>query len=287
MNRELREALPFILPLVLFVSLFVLVPVVGTFWSSLWQDVTFIARKFIGVENYARLFNDQQFWQSTLFTVLFPLVSVALEMLFGMAVALVLNERFRFRGLVRGITLIPWAIPSVIGARVWQLIYRYDYGLANYIVEHLGITPVNWLGTPVGAFLSLVLADVWRTTPFVAIILLTGLQTVPEDLYKQARIDGTNMAQRFFKITLPIIKPIVIVALLFRTIDAVRVFDLIYVITGGGPGGVTTSLSVYGYKFFLLGDFGYGSSVSIVLFIMAFLMALVYIKIGKFRESSL
>jgi len=287
MSRELKEAIPFILPLVLFISLFILFPVIGTFWNSLWQDVAFISRKFIGFENYQRLFHDQQFWQATLFTLLFPLVSVSLEMIFGMSIALVLNEQFRLRGAVRGIALLPWAIPSVIGARIWQLIYRYDYGLANNILKNVGIGPVNWFGSPIGAFFSLVLADVWRTTPFVAIILLAGLQTVPTDLYKQAKVDGTNALQRFFKISLPLIKPIVIVALLFRTIDAIRVFDLIYVITGGGPGGVTTSLSLYGYKFFLLGDFGYGSSVSFILFLMAFLLAVVYVKIGKFRESPL
>lgn len=287
MNRELKEAVPFIMPLVLFICLFILLPVVGTFWSSLWRDVSFIARKFIGFENYLRLFRDQQFWRATLFTLLFPLVSVSLEMIFGMIIALVLNEQFRLRGVVRGIALLPWAIPSVIGARIWQLMYRYDYGLANYLLKNIGIAPVNWFGSPIGAFLSLVLADVWRTTPFVAIILLAGLQTVPEDLYKQARVDGTNTIQRFFKVTLPLIRPIVIVALLFRTIDAIRVFDLIYVITGGGPGGATTSLSLYGYKFFLLGDFGYGSSVSIILFLIAFLMAIVYVKIGRFREAPL
>ncbi len=275
------------MPLVLFICLFILLPVVGTFWSSLWQDVSFIARKFIGFENYLRLFKDPQFWRATLFTLLFPLVSVSLEMIFGMIIALVLNEQFRLRGIVRGIALLPWAIPSVIGARIWQLMYRYDYGLANYILKTIGIGPVNWLGSSIGAFLSLVMADVWRTTPFVAIILLAGLQTVPEDLYKQARVDGTNALQRFFKITLPLIKPIVIVALLFRTIDAIRVFDLIYVITGGGPGGITTSLSLYGYKFFLLGDFGYGSSVSIVLFLIAFFLAIAYVKIGRFREAPL
>ncbi|UCG91337.1 MAG: sugar ABC transporter permease [candidate division WOR-3 bacterium] len=287
MSRELREAIPFVVPLVLFICLFILLPVVGTFWSSLWRDVSFITREFIGFENYLRLFKDLQFWRATFFTLLFPFVSVSLEMIFGIIIALVLNEQFRLRGIVRGIALLPWAIPSVIGARIWQLMYRYDYGLANYILKTIGIGPVNWLGSPISAFLSLVVADVWRTTPFVAIILLAGLQTVPEDLYKQARVDGTNALQRFFKITLPLIKPIVIVALLFRTIDAIRVFDLIYVITGGGPGGITTSLSLYGYKFFLLGDFGYGSSVSIILFLVAFLLAIGYVKIGRFREAPL
>lgn len=287
MNRELKEAVVLILPLALFISLFILVPVLATFWNSLWQDVSFMPRRFFGFENFLRLFSDRQFWQATAFTILFPIVSVTLEMIIGMVIALVLNERFRFRGIIRGIALIPWAIPSVIGARVWQLIYRYDYGVANYVLTKIGLAPVNWLGSPLGAFLSIVFADVWRTTPFVAIILLAGLQIMPQDLYRQSQVDGASLHQRFFKITLPLIKPVVIVALLFRTIDAIRVFDVVYVITGGGPGGFTTSLSLHGYKYFLLGDFGYGSSVSVILFVIAFLVALVYIKMGKFRETLL
>jgi multiple sugar transport system permease protein len=204
-------------------------------------------------------------------------------MIFGTIVALVMNANFRFRGIMRGIALIPWAIPSVIGARIWQLIYRYDFGLANWLLSTAGVQSVNWLGSSLGAVAALVITDVWRTTPFVAIIVLAGLQTVPEDILAQARVDGANMYNRFFKIVLPIIKPIVIVALLFRTIDALRVFELIYVITGGGPGGTTTSLSLYGYDFFLLGDFGYGSAVSVILFIIAFLCVLAYIKIGRLR----
>ncbi len=287
MNRELKEAAIFVLPLVLFFSLFIFIPVIATFWNSLWQDVSFIPSRFLGFENFLRLFADRQFWQATTFTILFPILSVALEMVFGVSIALVLNEKMRLRGLLRGIALIPWAIPSVIGARIWQLIYRYDYGLANHLLAQIGVAPINWLGSPTGAFVSLVIADVWRTTPFVAIILLAGLQTVPQDLSMQAKVDGTNLFQRFFKITLPVIKPIVIVALLFRTIDAIRIFDILYIITGGGPGGATTSISLYGYKFFLLGDFGYGSAISVVLFAMAFALALFFMRCARFRESAL
>lgn len=285
MSRGLKEASIFIAPLVLFVSLFILFPVLGTIWNSFWQDIPFITRQFILLNNYIRLVNDQQFWQATLFTIIFALLSVCSEMIFGTITALVLNEKFHMRGVMRGIALIPWAIPSIVGARVWQLVYRYDYGLANWFLQTMGISSVNWLGTQLGAFTALILADVWRTTPFVAIIVLAGLQTVPKDLLDQARVDGANIFHRFFRITIPTIKPIIIVALLFRTIDALRVFDLVYVITGGGPGGATISLSLYGYKFFLLGDFGYGSAVSIALFVIAFIFALVYIRIGKFRSQ--
>lgn len=285
MNKNIKEAMLFILPLVLFILLFIFIPVIGTFFISLFRDVTFQARKFVFIDNYIRIFQDAQFWGSTLFTVLFTLVSVFIEMVVGMVFALVINEKIPMRGMIRGIALLPWAIPSIISARVWQLIYRYDYGVANYFMQNLFGVSVNWLGSKIGAFFSLVLADAWRTIPFVAIILLAGLQTVPETLYKQAKVDGANIFQRFFKITLPSIKPIILVALLFRTIDALRVFDIIYVITGGGPGGATNSLSLYSYKYFLLGDFGYGSATSIMLFIIAFLIAFIYVKSSKIREA--
>jgi len=260
MNKTGRDALPFILPLLFFITIFIFLPVIGTFWNSLWQDVAFIPKKFIGIANYSRLFLDNKFWQSTLFTLIFPGFSVLLEMIFGMFIALTLNEALKFRGLLRGIAIIPWAIPTVIGARIWQLIYRYDYGLANYLLGIIGITRINWLGTPAGAFFCLVLADVWRTTPFVAIILLAGLQVIPNELYEQAKVDGAGPVRRFFYITL---------------------------ITGGGPGGATTSLSVYGYRFFLSGDFGYGSAISVILFLFALIIALLFIKIGRFQKVSI
>ncbi|RKZ26940.1 sugar ABC transporter permease [bacterium] len=287
MSREFRTALPFLLPLVFVVSVFMLFPVIGTFWMSLWQDVSFLPRKFVGLSHYLRLFRDTGFWQSAAFTLLFTFVSVAVETMLGLFMALLVNEHFRFRGLMRAVMLLPWAIPSVIGARIWQLIYRYDYGLANYVLQKISGKVVNWLGSSTGAFLSLIIADVWRTTPFVAIILLAGLQVIPDEIYRQAKVDGATLFQRFFRITLPLLKPILIVAVLFRTIDALRVFDIIYVITGGGPGGATTSLSLYGYKYFLLGDFGYGSAISISLFLLALFIALLYIKTGRFKEAVL
>ncbi len=246
-----------------------------------------MATKFVGLDNYVRLFSDAQFWSSTLFTLLFALVSVLLELILGMGVALIINEKLPLRGVMRAIVLLPWAIPSVIGGRAWQLIYRFHSGLANFVLDNfLGLT-VNWLETPPLAFFSLVLADVWRTTPFVAIILLAGLQVVPENLYKQAKIDGANFWQRFTKITLPAVKTVIIVAIIFRTIDALRVFDIIYIITSGGPGGSTSSLSLFAYNFFLLGDFGYGAAASIVLFLLAFGFAIIYLKLGNFEEATL
>lgn len=284
---ELRDAYLFTGPLILFATVFILLPVVGTLITSFYQDVTFLPKEFIGPGNYKSILGDPQFWQAARFTLGFVTVTVALEMLLGMGFALVLNEGLRVRGLLRVAVLIPWAIPIAVSARIWELIYNYDYGLFNHIALQFGIvsTPVNWLGTSEGAFLALVLSDVWKTTPFVAIILLAGLSAIPQDVYKQAAVDGASALQRFFKITLPLLKPVLIVALIFRTIDAVRVFDVVYVLTRGGPGGSTTPLSLYAFKYFLTGDFGYGSAVSIIVFIVAACFSILYIRFGRFTRA--
>ena len=288
--HELRTACLFILPLVGFVVLFILLPVLGTFINSLFRDISFIAgRRFCFLENYAHLWSDPGFFKALKFTLLFILVSVPLELILGLVFAMILDQDIPLRGLLRACVLIPWAIPAAISARTWELIYNYSYGLANYICLTLGLSsePVNWLGTSLGAFCAVVLADVWKTTPFVAIIFLAGLQALPRELFDQARTDRANSWQIFLRITLPILRPVVIVALLFRTIDGLRVFDLIYVLTHGGPGGSTSSVSHYAYTHFYSGDFGYGSAISVVLFVIAFVFSIVYIKAGRFSTEVL
>lgn len=287
LSGETKTAYLFNSPLIIVAVVFVLVPVIGTIVTSLIRDVTFLPEKFIALENYKRLFSDSHFFESLQFTFLFVIVSVSLELIFGLFFALLLNEAIPFRGLLRVIILIPWVIPIAISARVWELIYNFNYGIFNYIILQLGISdqPVSWLGSSIGAFSAVVVSDVWKTTPFMAIILLTGLSAINRDLYKQAKIDGTNFIQRFFKITLPLIKPIIVVALLFRSIDAIRIFDLIYVLTGGGPGGSTSSLSIYAFNYYVSGDFGYGSAVSVIVFLAAAFLSVLYIKFGKFRET--
>ena len=286
-SDETKTAYLFNAPLIIVAVVFVLVPVIGTIVTSLMRDVTFLPEKFLAVENYQRLFSDRHFYESLQFTLLFVVVSVSFELLFGLAFALLLNETLPFRGFLRVVILIPWVIPIAISARVWELIYNFNYGIFNYIILQLGISdqPVSWLGSSVGAFIAVVISDVWKTTPFMAIILLTGLSAINSDLYKQAKVDGTNFLQRFFMITLPLLKPVLIVALLFRSIDAIRIFDLIYVLTGGGPGGSTSSLSIYAFNYYVSGDFGYGSAVSVIVFLAAGLLSVLYIKFGKFRET--
>jgi multiple sugar transport system permease protein len=284
---ELARGYAFLAPLTAFVAIFVIVPVIGTFAGSLMQDVTFLPKRFVGADNYRALLSDPGFWQALRFTCLFTLVSVPLELALGLSFALLLARPSPARGLLRVCVLIPWAIPAAVSGRMFQLIYNYHYGLANYLMGTFGLTdqPVSWLGTPVGAFVSLVTADAWKTTPFVAIILLAGLSGIPQDLYLQAEIDRAGFVRRFTRVTLPLLSPVLVVALLFRTIDALRVFDLVFVLTGGGPGGSTASLSLYGYNYFLGGDFGYGSAVSVVLFLIALGLSVLYVRVGKFGRE--
>ncbi len=286
-DRPAVQAFYFLSPLLFLLGIFVLVPVLGTVYTSFFRDISFLPRQWIGLGNYLTLVGDSDFWQSFRFSMLFILVSVPLELAAGMLLALLLNFPSRVRGIMRACILIPWAIPAAVSGRIWELIYNYEYGLANFLVARLGLSDlsVNWLGSAGGAFWAIVIADLWKTTPFVAIILLAGLSAIPEDLYKQAQVDGAHFLQRFFSITIPLMRPIIVVALLFRTIDALRIFDLIYVITSGGPGGATDALSLYSYRYLIGGDFGYGSSVSVVIFLLAFLLSLSYVKLGRFGED--
>lgn len=286
--KERRESLLFALPLLVFVVIFVVVPVLGTLVNSCFRDVPFLKRGFLALGNYRLLLSDSGFWQSFRFTIAFTAISVPIEVCLGLLMAAVLNQPMPFRPVLRAAVLIPWAIPAAVSARTWELIYNYHYGLANFLVLRFGISaePVNWLGTSGGAFFSLVLADAWKTTPFVCIILLAGMQAIPTELYSQAKVDRANFFHRFTKITLPLLKPVLVVALLFRTIDCLRIFDLVFVLTRGGPGGGTNSLSMYGYNYYLLGDFGYGSAVSVVLFFIAFGLSLSYVKLFRWREGA-
>jgi multiple sugar transport system permease protein len=286
-SRENWTALGFLLPLAVFVVIFILVPVLGTLADSFFLDVTYRPHRFLGAGNFIWLFNDPGFWRALRFTGLFVLVSVPLEVILGLIIALVLNERLPLRGLLRAVVLIPWAIPAVVSGRIFELIYNYSYGAANYVLTTLHLTPgpVNWLGSDIGAFLALVAADSWKTTPFAAIILLAGLSAIPQDLYRQAQVDRANLVQRFIKITLPLLKPVLIVVLLFRTIEALRVFDLIFVLTGGGPGGSTTSVSLFSYDYFSAGDFGYGSAASVILFFIALGLSLGLVRLARVEEG--
>jgi multiple sugar transport system permease protein len=279
-EKEQVQTAAFMFPLLFFIGAFILLPVLGTLYDAFTRDVIFMQKAFVGFDNFRYLFSDPGFWNAMRFTALFVIISVPLEIAIGLMIALVMSEPIPMRGLLRACVLIPWAIPAVVSGRVFELIYNYSYGAANWLLRvlHISTEPVNWLGSEIGAFMAVVAADVWKTTPFAAIILLAGLAAISQDLYNQARIDRAGFMTRFFKITLPLLKPVLVVTLLFRTIDALRVFDIIFVLTGGGPGGATESVSIFAYKYFTAGDFGYGSASSVVLFLLALLISVAYVK---------
>ncbi len=285
--RTWWTAAPYLAPLLLLVGALILVPVIGTIVQSLHRDVVFLPRRFVGLTNYARLLHDPAFWQAARFTLGFALVTVPLELVIGLTIALVLREAFPGRGLLRAVALIPWAIPAAVSGRVFELIARSEHGAATWLAQALGLAhgAVPWLGSAPGAFGALVVADVWKTAPFVAIILLAGLAHIPDDLYAQARVDGAGLWRRFTHITLPLLRPVVVVACLFRAIEALRVFDIVYVLTGGGPGGATSSLSLLAYDHFSAGDPGYGATASTVLFLLTFALALAMVTLGRFGEE--
>ncbi len=240
---------------------------------------------FVGLENYRFLIIDPRFWNSLGNTVYFTLVSVALEVVLGLAIALLLDRSFKGRGWVRALILIPWAIPTVVSARMWEWLYNVEFGFINFIFTktHLTEQPINWLGDPYWAIHGAIFMEVWKTTPFAAILLMAGLQTIPRDLYHAARVDGASGWTIFTHIILPSLKPIILVVLLFRTLDAFRVFDAIYVLTGGGPANTTETLSVYAYKvLFQTLQFGYGSTIAVVTFMCVAIISVVYLKfLGK------
>ncbi|MGE3840300.1 MAG: carbohydrate ABC transporter permease [Vicinamibacterales bacterium] len=220
-----------------------------------------------GLRNYARVWQDSRFWTSLRNTLVFTSASVLAEMVLGVGIALVLDRRFRGRSLLRAAVLVPWALPTAVIALAWAWVFNDAFGVANDLLRRVGLLeqPVAWLGDPVLAMGALVVADVWKTTPFVALIVLAGLQAVPSDLVDAARVDGLNAAQRFRYVVLPLLIPSLLVAALFRAVQAYGAFDLVYVMTGGGPGGATETVSLYAYQnYFRYLDFSYGSTVAVM-----------------------
>lgn len=270
-------------PAFLVLVVMALLPILAVLALSLQRRLPiFDIATFVGMGNYRFLMIDHRFWNSLGNTIYFTVVSVALELILGLAIAVLLDRPFRGRGWMRAIILIPWAIPTVVSAKMWEWIYNVEFGVLNYLLITMSLTdePVNWLGDPFWAIHAAILMDVWKTTPFVTILLLAGLKMVPRDLYLAARVDGAGPWAVFRHITLPSLKPMILVVLLFRTLDAFRVFDAIYVLTGGGPANTTETLSIYTYKLlFQTLQFGYGSTLAVAMFGCVAIISMVYLKL--------
>jgi multiple sugar transport system permease protein len=241
-----------------------------------------ISPNYVGLQYYRQFAQDPRMWASLENTLVFTVISVALELAFGLWIAMLLNKQFIGRGWVRASVLIPWAIPTVISALMWKFLFDGQNGIVAKLFEVLHIVPNmgELLTTKWGSMFAIIVADVWKTTPFMALLLLAGLQTIPQSLYEAAEVDGASRFQQFVKITLPLLKPTILVALLFRTLDAFRIFDLVYVLTGGGPGNATETISIYAYKtMFAQMNFGAGSALSVIVFLCVAVISMIFVKV--------
>ena len=266
------------------IALVAVFPLAWTAWESLHRHdlrMPWLGRPFVGLENYTAILHDTRFWLALAHTALFTGVTVSVELALGLVLALAMNRGFRGRGPVRAAILVPWAIPTVVAGLVWRVMFDSQAGIVNPMLMRVGILrhPIVWFVRASTAWAPIMLADIWKTTPFVALLLLAGLQTIDESLLQAAAIDGAGAWARLRYVVLPLLRPAILVALIFRTLDAFRVFDLVYVVSNGGPGTSTEPVALYAFGTLLQNlEFGYGSALSVVIFAITFAIALVYIR---------
>jgi ABC-type sugar transport system permease subunit len=291
MKSPNRLALVFLLPSLLFVFVFTLYPVFESFRLSFYRSILtlpWLGAKMVGWENYRDFCTDPVALQALKTTLIFVTVTVPCELALGLGMALIMNETLHARGLLRAIVLIPWAIPTVVSSQMWRFLFNDRYGLFNFV--WFGSDTARYLAPladPHFALLAIMAAEVWKTAPFAALIILAGLQTIADELYEAASIDGATAWQKFRYITLPLIAPALLLALLFRTIDGLRVFDLVFVMTQGGPADATNVLQFYGYKkTFAEGMIGYGSTLAVTSFLISLLLALTYLRALKSQRMA-
>jgi trehalose/maltose transport system permease protein len=238
--------------------------------------------KFVGFDNFSYLLLDSNWWAAVWNTVVFAFVSVSLETVLGLVIALALNAQFPGRGGLRAAILIPWAIPTVVSAQMWSWMFNDVFGVINHMLLALGLIaqPIAWLASPHTALLAIILVDVWKTTPFMALLLLAGLQMLPQECFESARVDGVHPLKVFFRITLPLLKPALAVAIIFRLLDALRMFDLVYVMSGNSRD--TMSMSVYARQQLIdFGDLGFGSAAATMIFAIIALFTVVYLTVAR------
>jgi len=280
--KKLRNAYLLILPSFLIIFVLLICPIIYAFYLSLHKIMP-VARiyKYVGFTNYLNLFSNPEWWHSLKATIYYTFVSVGCEILLGLAIALLFNCQFKGRPLARSLLLIPWAMPNIVNGILWNWIYNPTCGVLNAFLLKIGIISKyrSWLSTPFSALNMIIISDVWKSTPLVIILILASLQVIPKTYYEAAAIAGANAWQSFYQITLPLLKPIILLTLIIRTMWAFKVFDIIYVITKGGPGNATTVFSYYIFReTFENMRFGVGATLSFALSIIIMVVALFYIK---------
>lgn len=290
-TRENIIGYSLIAPAVILILLIGIVPIFNTFSYSLQNYVLSKPkdRGFVGLENYVYLLTQDKYFLISLWNTLrFAFFSVILQLVVGFIGAMLMHKATKGVTLVRAAVLIPWAIPGVIVAQMWSFMFNDQLGVLNQILMNLGIIQENitWLADSFWAFVAVVLTDTWKQFPFVALMLLAGLQTIPHELYESAEVDGAGKIRQFVSITLPNIKPILLVVLLFRTMGALRIFDIVYSMTGGGPANSTTTLLLQAYNYFFKDlNYGKGSAMSTIIFIIIMIMSVIYIKVFRSDED--
>jgi multiple sugar transport system permease protein len=284
-HRDLSErALGYLLlaPAALLLGLIVFYPIANLVYDSFFKIVLTqpgLGEPFVGFENYARALEDDRFWGAVWHTMLYAIVTVPLALVVGMGLALLANLPFRRKWPVRLGLLLPWALPLVFAGLIFRWFFEYKQGFVNDLLVRFGFEPLGWLTDPKLAIVAICIAIVWKTSSFMALMLLAGLQTIPRSLYEAAEVDGATNWQQFWEITIPMLRPAIFVALIFRTITAIQTFDIPYAMTGGGPGDSTETLAMYIHKMTLdFLDFGYGSALATLMFLLSMALTSGYLK---------
>ncbi len=289
MTARTRLAWAYLAPLLITLALVAAWPLLRTIAFSLTDaNLSDLSQwQFVGLANYVYLLSDPQWWRAVGNTLLFTALSVGLETILGLVIALTINAHMPGRGLVRAAILIPWAIPTVVSAKMWAWMLHDLYGVVNVLLMTLGLIdrPWAWLADPTLSMAAVVLVDVWKATPFMALLTLAALQVLPQDIYEAARVDGVGPVKAFFHITLPLIRPALLIAIIFRGLDALRVFDVIYVLTGNNES--TATMSVYARQQLVdFQDVGFGSTAATCLFVIIALITTAVITLGRVHVSA-
>lgn len=288
-RRERLFGFALLAPAFLLLAAVVVYPIIALIQGSFYQNdlqQPWLGQGFVGFDNYLRAFNDPRFWDTALNTVIYIVITVPGALIVGLGLALLANRPFRVKWPVRLGLLLPWALPLVFAGLIFRWFFEYRQGIVNHVLNLLGFDSVHWLSHPTFAMIAISIAIIWKTSSFVALVLLAGLQTIPRSLYEAADVDGATSWQKFWKITLPLLRPAIVVALIFRTITAIQNFDIPYAMTGGGPGHATETLAMYIHKTtidFL--DLGYGSALAVLMFIISVIATSGYLRYTQ-RDSS-
>jgi trehalose/maltose transport system permease protein len=288
-KAQTRLAWILLAPSLLVVAFIALIPLLQTVAQSFTNARLASERpvEFVGLRNYVTLVQDVDFLHSVVVTVQFVILTVAFEFLLGLGIALVVNSNFKGRGPMRAAMLVPWAIITVVSAQMWKWMYHDVFGVFNdLLVAKLHILPTNvaWVSDPATSIPAIAAVDIWKTTPFVALLLLAGLQVIPGDIYEAARVDGANAVQQFFRLTLPLLRPAILVTMIFRTLDALRVFDAFYVMFGSRPD--TQTMSIYAQQNIVaFASLGYGSTIAIAIFVIIAVFVVAYVTLLKVESA--